>query len=86
MRLFDLFKQSIRVKQDAEDEQNKPGNLSDSNSGPSLQSKELTPNAKAKARREKSLKSFQCCLPNLIASNNFSENKKMRALSTPLVK
>ncbi|KAK1404375.1 Triacylglycerol lipase 2-like [Heracleum sosnowskyi] len=81
MRLSELFKQSIRVKQDADDEKNASSNLSDTNCAPSLQS-----NGTVKAHQEKSLKSHQCCLPNLIASNNFTENKKMRALSTPVVK
>ncbi|KAL1819443.1 hypothetical protein ACET3Z_014312 [Daucus carota] len=86
MRLSDLFKQSIRVKQNDDDEQNAPVSLSDKNSTTSLQSNEQIPNANVKAHQGKSLKSFQCCLPNLTASNNLSENKKMRALSTPMVK
>ncbi|KAL8132523.1 uncharacterized protein At3g27210-like [Apium graveolens] len=88
MRLSELFKQSIRVKQDADDEKNTSGNVSDTNCAPSLQSNERISNASAtvKPHREKSLKSFQCCLPNLIANNDFTENKKTSALSTPLVK
>lgn len=63
--LSDLFSQSFRVKQDADDEQNTSGSLSDTNCSSSLQSCERTPNGEFKAERDKSLTSLHCCLPNL---------------------
>lgn len=76
MRLSDLFKQSLHIDND-DDEQNTSENFCETPYASGVQSSEQTPNSNFKPRREKSVRSLQCCLPSLLASRSFSEKNKM---------
>lgn len=73
-RLSDLFKESLRVNQDL-DENNTSGSLNETPYASGVQSSERTPIGKFKPDREKSTKS-QCCLPSLRSNRSFSDRKK----------
>ncbi len=88
-RLSDLFKDSLRDNHDADDDDDKQSTLSNQNEANgklgtpytskanSVSSDGRTPqNGDFKPVREKSMKSVQCCLPNMLSTRSYSERKK----------
>lgn len=73
-RLSDLFKDSLDDLN--VDEQNTPLSQKATPCSSGLQSSGITPNGNLKPDKEKSLRSMQCCLPNMLSSRSFNERKK----------
>jgi len=96
-KLSDLFKESLRSEQEVVDPSpfiNQNGSNRKTSPDPStldtpyasgansLCNSERTPNRDFKYRKEKSVRSAQCCLPSLLLSRSFSERKKK--MSSPV--
>ncbi|KAL7145945.1 hypothetical protein ABFS83_06G008200 [Erythranthe nasuta] len=73
-RLSELFKESLRVDNYADNE-NAAANKNETSGGPGVGSERTTPNG-VLAAEDKSLKSGQCCLPRLLSNRSFNERKK----------
>ncbi|KAL7106668.1 hypothetical protein ACP275_06G008200 [Erythranthe tilingii] len=73
-RLSELFKESLRVDNYADNE-NAAANKNETSGGPGVGSERTTPNG-VFTTEERSLKSGQCCLPRLLSNRSFNERKK----------
>ncbi|KAL8049230.1 hypothetical protein ABFX02_06G008100 [Erythranthe guttata] len=75
-RLSELFKESLRVDNYADNE-NAAANKNETSGTPGVGGERTTPTPNGVlATEDKSLKSGQCCLPRLLSNRSFNERKK----------